>query len=175
MFFPPRYCRKAKRMTTFLKKTIIAICTLSATAFTATFAKEPPPGAPNSVFNGGQAELKRVQLRAGMHIISAEVADNMRTRSDGLMMRNKMAQNQGMLFVFERAEPHCFWMRNTLLPLSIAFIDDNGVIVNIADMKPQSDDSHCSKKPVRYALEMNQGWFAAKGIKAESIIGGIKP
>jgi uncharacterized protein len=91
------------------------------------------------------------------------------------MMRNKMLQNQGMLFVFERSEPHCFWMRNTLLPLSIAFIDDNGVIVNIADMKPQSDDSHCSKKPVRFALEMNQGWFAAKGIKADSVIGGIKP
>jgi uncharacterized protein len=98
----------------------------------------------------------------------------MRTRSDGLMMRNKMAANQGMLFVFERPESHCFWMRNTLLPLSIAFIDDHGVIVNIADMKPQSDDSHCSKKPVRYALEMNQGWFSSKGIKADSIIGGIK-
>jgi uncharacterized protein len=138
-------------------------------------AKEPPPGAPEPAFNGGQAELKRVQLRAGMHIISAEIADNMRTRADGLMMRNKMATNHGMLFVFERPEPHCFWMRNTLLPLSIAFIDDTGVIINIADMKPQSDDSHCSKKPVRYALEMNQGWFTAKGIKANSVIGGIKP
>jgi uncharacterized protein len=137
-------------------------------------AKESPPGAPEPAFNGGQAELKRVQLKAGMHIISAEVADNMRTRSDGLMMRNKMATNQGMLFVFERPESHCFWMRNTLLPLSIAFIDDSGVIVNIADMKPQSDDSHCSKKPVRYALEMNQGWFASKGIKVDSVIGGIK-
>jgi uncharacterized protein len=137
-------------------------------------ARETPPGAPEPAFNGGQAELKRVQLRANMHIVSAEVADNMRSRSDGLMMRNKMAANQGMLFVFERPESHCFWMRNTLLPLSIAFIDDNGVIVNIADMKPQSDDSHCSKKPVRYALEMNQGWFATKGIKEGSVIGGIK-
>jgi uncharacterized protein len=162
-------------MTTFFKKSFIAFVVLTATVVSTVTAKEPPPGAPEPAFNGGQAELKRVQLRAGMHIISAEVADNMRTRGDGLMMRNKMAQNQGMLFVFERAEPHCFWMRNTLLPLSIAFIDDNGVIVNIADMKPQSDDSHCSKKPVRYALEMNQGWFASKGIKADSVIGGIKP
>lgn len=162
-------------MTTFFKKPFIAFLAFTASAFFSVVAKEPPPGAPEPVFNGGQAELKRVQLRAGMYIISAEVADTMRTRSDGLMMRNKMAQNQGMLFVFERAEPHCFWMRNTLLPLSIAFIDDNGVIVNIADMKPQSDDSHCSKKPIRYALEMNQGWFAAKGIKVDSVIGGIKP
>jgi uncharacterized protein len=149
----------------------LAFLSISATSV---HAKEAPPGAPIPAFNGGQAELKRVQLRAGMHIISAEVADNMRTRSDGLMMRNKMSANQGMLFVFERPESHCFWMRNTLLPLSIAFIDDSGVIVNIADMKPQSDDSHCSKKPVRYALEMNQGWFASKGIKADSVIGGIK-
>jgi uncharacterized protein len=161
-------------MKTFLRSFLSLLLALTLTA-SAAYAKERPPGAPDPVFNGGQAELKRVQLRAGMHIISAEVADNMRTRSDGLMMRNKMAQNQGMLFVFERAEPHCFWMRNTLLPLSIAFIDDNGVIVNIADMKPQSDDSHCSKKPVRFALEMNQGWFASKGIKADSVIRGIKP
>jgi uncharacterized protein len=161
-------------MNTFLRASIIAFVALATTTLPAK-AKEPPPGAPEAAFNGGQAELKRVQLKAGMHIISAEVADNMRTRSDGLMMRNKMATNHGMLFVFERAETHCFWMRNTLLPLSIAFIDDDGVIVNITDMKPQSDDSHCSKKPVRYALEMNQGWFAAKGIKAESKIGGIKP
>jgi uncharacterized protein len=163
-------------MESFLKasSTFIAFAALTLALSTASYAKEPPPGAPNPAFNGGQAELKRVQLRAGMHIVSAEVADNMRTRSDGLMMRNKMAPNQGMLFVFEKSEPHCFWMRNTLLPLSIAFIDDNGVIVNIADMKPQSDDSHCSKKPVRYALEMNQGWFASKGIKADSVISGIK-
>jgi uncharacterized protein len=161
-------------MNTFQRASIIAFVALAIAAMSAK-AKEPPPGAPEAAFNGGQAELKRVQLKAGMHIISAEVADNMRTRSDGLMMRNKMAPNQGMLFVFESAQTHCFWMRNTLLPLSIAFIDDSGVIVNITDMKPQSDDSHCSKKPVRYALEMNQGWFAAKGIKADSTIGGIKP
>jgi uncharacterized protein len=151
-----------------------ALLVLLITSVAPLQAKETPPGAPEPVFNGGQSELKRVQLRAGMHIISAEVADNIRTRSDGLMMRNKMAANQGMLFVFERPESHCFWMRNTLLPLSIAFIDDSGVIVNIADMKPQSDDSHCSKKAVRYALEMNQGWFASKGIKVDSVIGGIK-
>lgn len=134
----------------------------------------PPPGAPDAVFNGGQGELLRIQLRAGMHIISAEVADSMSTRSNGLMMRHKMAPNEGMLFVFEQPQAHCFWMRNTLLPLSIAFLDDDGAIVNIADMQPKSDDSHCSKKAVRYALEMNQGWFAKKGIKADSKIVGLK-
>jgi uncharacterized protein len=145
------------------------------TPATTIFAKDVPPvGAPEAIFNGGQAELTRIQLRAGMHVISAEVADSMATRSNGLMMRHKMAPNEGMLFVFEQPQAHCFWMRNTLLPLSIAFLNDDGVIVNIADMQPKSDDSHCSKKPVRYALEMNQGWFAQKGIKADAKIIGLK-
>jgi uncharacterized protein len=148
--------------------------TLAITS-TGLIAKEAmPPGAPDAVFNGGQKELPRTQLRAGMHVISAEIADNMSARSNGLMMRNKMAANEGMLFVFEQPQAHCFWMRNTLLPLSIAFLDDDGVVVNIADMQPKSDESHCAKKPVRFALEMNQGWFATKGIKADSKIVGLK-
>jgi hypothetical protein len=76
-----------------------------------------------------------------------------------------MPQPEGMLFVFERAAIQCFWMKNTLLPLTAAFVADDGSIVNLADMKPRTTDSHCSSRPVRYVLEMNQGWFRKKGIK----------
>lgn len=113
-----------------------------------------------------QPRLPTVQISAGMHNIVAEVASTAAQRSTGMMMRTEMAAHEGMLFVFEQPSPQCFWMRNTLLPLSIAFIADDGTIVNLADMQPKSDDSHCSKQPVRYALEMNQGWFAKRGIKA---------
>ena len=114
-----------------------------------------------------------VQLSAGMHLIRAEVAADFGTRMRGLMHRPSMAQNAGMLFIFDEATQQCMWMKNTLIPLSVAFIDDQGAIINIEDMAPQTEDSHCSKKPARYALEMNRGWFAAKGIKPGSRIGGI--
>jgi uncharacterized protein len=117
-----------------------------------------------------QPRLPAVELRAGMHIIKAEVAATPGARSTGLMWRETMGANEGMLFVFEQPSPQCFWMKNTLLPLSIAFIDDKGVIVNIADMKPRDETSHCSAKPVRFALEMNQGWFAKKGLKAGAML-----
>jgi uncharacterized protein len=80
--------------------------------------------------------------------------------------------HEGMLFVFEQPSVQCFWMKNTLLPLTAAFVDDDGTIVNLVDMKPQALDSHCSIKPVRYVLEMNQGWFAKRAIKAGSKLGG---
>ena len=82
------------------------------------------------------------------------------------MFRKDMPHHEGMLFVFEQPSVQCFWMKNTLLPLTAAFVADDGTIVNLADMKPQTTDSHCSAKPVRYVLEMNQGWFAKKNIKA---------
>jgi uncharacterized membrane protein (UPF0127 family) len=107
-----------------------------------------------------------------MHVIQAEVAASPQERAIGLMHRKSMPANNGMLFVFEEAQPQCFWMKNTLLPLSIAFLDDAGQVVNIADMKPLDESSHCSAKPVRFALEMNQGWFAKRGIKAGSKLGG---
>jgi len=113
-----------------------------------------------------QPRLPTVTLTAGMHNIVAEVAQTPLQRQIGMMLRTNMAPHEGMLFVFETASPQCFWMRNTLLPLSIAFIDDDGRIVNIAEMKPRSDESHCSARPVRFALEMNQGWFAKRGLKA---------
>jgi uncharacterized membrane protein (UPF0127 family) len=113
----------------------------------------------------GPQRLPVTQLTAGMHLIRAEVAHTPEQRAIGLMHRTSLGANEGMLFVFEQPGVQCFWMKNTLVPLSIAFLADDGTIVNIADMQPQSLDSHCSDKPVRYALEMNQGWFDRKGLK----------
>lgn len=117
-------------------------------------------------------QLPKVVLNAGMHNVQAQVAAQPDQRQIGLMYRREMPTNEGMLFVFEDASPQCFWMRNTLLPLSIAFIADDGTIVNLADMKPMTEDSHCSSKPVRYALEMNVGWFAKRGIGPGFKLGG---
>lgn len=121
----------------------------------------------------GQPPLPTVQLQAGLYLIKAEVAANYGTRMQGLMQREKMGANEGMLFVFPDRDKQCMWMKNTLLPLSVAFIDDNGIILNVEDMQPQTENSHCSVKPARYALEMNQGWFKAKNIKPGAKIAGI--
>jgi uncharacterized membrane protein (UPF0127 family) len=116
--------------------------------------------------------LPRVKLNAGMHQIDAQVAQTPQQRAIGLMMRKEMPTHEGMLFIFEQPSSQCFWMKNTLLPLTAAFIADDGTIVNLADMKPQTTDSHCSAKPVRYVLEMNQGWFAKRGLGAGSQLRG---
>jgi len=121
---------------------------------------------------GPQMGLQRIELFAGMHRIDAQVALAPQERQTGLMHRKEMPQHEGMLFVFEQPSQQCFWMKNTLLPLTAAFVADDGTIVNLEDMKPQTLDSHCSAKPVRYVLEMNQGWFAKKGIKAGTKLGG---
>ena len=113
-----------------------------------------------------QLQLPRIQLQAGMHQMQVQVAATPEQRSIGLMHRAEMPQGEGMLFAFEQATQQCFWMKNTLLPLTAAFITDDGTIVNLADMKPQTTDAHCSEQPVRWVLEMNQGWFAKRGIKA---------
>lgn len=118
--------------------------------------------------------LPRIQLNAGIHLIDAEVAASFASRAQGLMYRKVLGGNEGMLFVFPGDEPLCMWMRNTYVPLSVAFMDRNGVILNIEDMQPQSDDTHCAVAPARYALEMNQGWFAKRGVKAGMKIGGIE-
>jgi len=114
-----------------------------------------------------------VQLSAGMHLIRAEVAADMATRSRGLMFRKSLAPNAGMVFVFDEASQHCMWMKNTLIPLSVAFVDEAGLIINIEDMAPQTEDTHCAKRPARYALEMDRGWFASRGIKPGTKLGGI--
>ena len=120
------------------------------------------------------AQMPRIELRAGFYRIDAEVAADQANRVQGLMNRRSMAANQGMLFVFPQAGPHCMWMRNTYLPLSVAFLDAQGRILNVEDMKPQSETSHCAAGPARFALEMNLGWFASKGLKAGQRIAGVE-
>ncbi|APW38516.1 hypothetical protein RD110_15995 [Rhodoferax koreense] len=122
--------------------------------------------------DGPQTNLPRVKIGAGMYLIETQVALTPEQRQIGLMFRKEMPQGEGMLFVFEQPSQQCFWMKNTLLPLTAAFVEDDGTIANMADMAPQTLDSHCSTKPVRYVLEMNQGWFAKKGIKAGSKLTG---
>ena len=136
---------------------------LAALVSCAAFAQEP------------QLNLPRMKLSAGMHQIDAQVARTNDERATGLMHRKEMPQHEGMLFVFEQPTTQCFWMKNTLLPLSAAFVADDGTIVNVEDMKPQTLDSHCSTQPVRYVLEMNQGWFAKKGLKAGTRLAGLPP
>lgn len=134
---------------------LLCASAFSFTAFVTAMAQESP-----------QMNLPRVKLSVGMHQIDAQVALQPEQRQIGLMFRKEMPASEGMLFVFEQAGKQCFWMKNTLIPLTAAFIADDGTIVNLADMKPLVTDSHCSEKPVRYVLEMNVGWFAKKRIKA---------
>jgi hypothetical protein len=142
-----------------MKKSIALAAALLAAAALA-FAQE------------AQTNLPRVKLTTGMHVIDAQVASTDDQRMTGLMFRKEMPQHEGMLFVFDYPSQQCFWMKNTILPLSVAFVADDGTIVNIDEMKPQTLDSHCSVKPVRYVLEMNQGWFSKKGIKAGTKLEG---
>jgi hypothetical protein len=120
-----------------------------------------------------QPALPTTKLNAGIHVIQAEVASTTATRSQGLMQRKSMAQGAGMLFLFDESAAHCMWMKNTLIPLSVAFIDERGEIVNIADMQPLDETTHCALRPARYALEMNQGWFKKRGIGPGSRLDGF--
>lgn len=138
----------------------IAGATLSAALSCAAAAQQAP-------------KFDVVSLTAGINLVRAEVAAAPAQREQGLMFREKMAANDGMVFVFDRPADVCMWMKNTLLPLSVAFIDGDGKIVNIEDMQPQTLDSHCSRKLVRYALEMNLGWFKQKNIKPGTVIEGL--
>jgi uncharacterized membrane protein (UPF0127 family) len=113
-------------------------------------------------------QLPSIRLSSGMHVLRVQVAQTPDQQATGLMFRKTMGTNEGMLFIFDEPRQQCFWMKNTLLPLSVAFIADDGGVVNIDDMKPQTLDSHCSTKPVRFVLEMNVGWFDKRGIKAGS-------
>jgi uncharacterized membrane protein (UPF0127 family) len=121
-----------------------------------------------------QLDLPRIELRAGMHRITSQIAQTPQTREIGLMYRTSMPNNEGMLFVFEQPDMVCFWMKNTLIPLSAAFIANDGRIVNIANMQANSTEPHCTKEPVRLVLEMNQGWFAQRGINAGALIDGLR-
>jgi uncharacterized membrane protein (UPF0127 family) len=120
-----------------------------------------------------ETQFPVISLNAGIHLIKAEVAASEAQREQGLMFREKLGQNQGMVFLFGAPQQVCMWMKNTLIPLSVAFIDQSGVIVNIEEMKEQTLDSHCGAQNVSYALEMTSGWFKQKGIKAGMAIGGL--
>ena len=153
----PRATPAARRAGSALLGVVLAALAVSATAQT-----------------GPQPKLPTTRLTAGMHVIQAELAVQPEQQAIGMMFRREMGMNEGMLFVNDTPGVRCFWMRNTLIPLSIAFLADDGSIVNIADMQPQSEQSHCSAKPVRFALEMRQGWFAKRGLQAGAKIGGAQ-
>ena len=120
------------------------------------------------------SRLPTVELTAGIHLITAEVADSDPARMRGLMLRQSLPANHGMLFLFDRKATHCMWMRNTLLPLSVAFLDEKGRIINIEEMQPKTENNHCAAKPARYALEMNPGWFKSRGLSSGFAIMGIE-
>jgi len=141
---------------------LLASCLLLLAA-----AAGPLPAASQS------SQLPTVQLTAGIHVITAEVAAQNPARTRGLMFRTSLPANHGMLFIFDNKAVHCMWMRNTLIALSVAFIEDDGTIVNIHDMQPHDERSHCARQPVRYALEMTQGWFAQKGIGPGAKLGRL--
>lgn len=118
-------------------------------------------------------EFPVTQLSAGIHVIKAEVAAADAQREQGLMFRRQLEPNQGMVFIFDYKARQCMWMKNTLLPLSVAFMDESGKILNIEDMQPQTLNDHCSLAPASFALEMNLGWFAKHGIGKGQIIQGL--
>jgi hypothetical protein len=119
------------------------------------------------------AEMPLIELKAGKQTLTAEVASTDPDRMQGLMHRRMLPENRGMLFVFPNVAYHGMWMKNTFIPLSVAFIDDNGVIINIEDMQPHTLDGHNAKKPARYALEMNLGWFRKYGISPGTKLEGL--
>ena len=140
-----------------LAAALLASCTLGAFA-TAAVAESALPAA---------------ELGFGMYRIEAEVAHTFETRQTGLMNRTAMPLHRGMVFVFPEARAHCMWMKSTPLPLSVAFVDDHGKVINIEDMQPHTTDNHCAAGQARFALEMNLGWFAERGIKAGDTLRGF--
>ena len=120
------------------------------------------------------AQLSEIGLSISGHKLTAEVARTDPTRMEGLMHRRILPENRGMLFVFREVAVQSMWMMNTYVPLSVAFLDANGVIINIEDMQPQTQDTHAAAKPVKYALEVNQGWFRKRGIKPGARVDGLE-
>ncbi len=127
----------------------------------------------SSSTNASAQEGRVVPLSFGRVSFKAELAEHLDDRQRGLMFRKALAKDQGMLFVFDRLEHHCMWMRNTLIALDVAFIDEHGKIINIERMQPQTDNAHCAARPARYALEMEQGWFAQNKISNGRVMQGL--
>jgi len=121
-----------------------------------------------------RADLPEISLTIAGHKLTAEVAHTEGARTQGLMHRRMLPEHRGMLFVFPRIDLHAMWMMNTYLPLSVAFIDAQGVVINIADMTPHTTNAHGATQPAKYALEMNQGWFRKRGIGAGARVEGIE-
>jgi uncharacterized membrane protein (UPF0127 family) len=145
----------------FLRPALFAAALLAAAAP----AQPAPDGAP-------QMTLPRTQLTIGMYRLDVQVARAQQELETGLMYRRQMPDYEGMLFVFAQPGVQCFWMKNTRIPLTAAFLADDGRIVNLEDMAPMTEDNHCSKEPVRYVLEVNQGWFAQRRLQAGAKLSG---
>ena len=119
------------------------------------------------------SEPSTLELEVNGYHIEAEIAATQESRILGLMSRYGLPANHGMLFVFPDVQPHCMWMKNTAIPLSAAFLDSDGTIVNIDDMEPNSVEDCCATRPIRYVLEMNRGWFQRSGIGVGARIAGV--
>jgi uncharacterized membrane protein (UPF0127 family) len=153
--------RLVRRALVALALPIVALTTLAA------HAQDMPPGAKQP------SDFPRVKLTAGMFVIDAAVASTDADREQGLMYRTKLAPNEGMLFVFNERAVHCFWMKNTLIPLSIAFIRADGTVTDIDEMDAETENNHCPRNNGVYALEMSKGWFSSKGIQPGMKIEGL--
>jgi uncharacterized protein len=157
-FSPGRIVRRAL---VALALPLVALTTLAA------HAQDMPPGAKKP------GDFPRAKLTAGMFVIDAAVASTDADREQGLMYRTKLAPNEGMLFVFNERAVHCFWMKNTLIPLSIAFMRADGTVTDIDEMDAETENNHCPRNNGVYALEMSKGWFASKGIQPGTKIDGL--
>lgn len=119
-------------------------------------------------------QLPKINLSVGTRAVIVEVASIPSDRAQGLMFRKKMADNEGMLFVYPQPHITGMWMKNTLIPLSVAFIDDKGAIINIEEMKPGTLDAHMAKTPAKYSLEMSSGWFKKHKMRPGTKIKGLE-
>ena len=129
--------------------------------------------APAIAQDKGPPKLRTIPVKIAGHALRVEVADTDDSRSLGLMYRQSMARNDGMLFIFTDPGYHSMWMMNTYIPLSVAFIDGEGTILNVLDMEPKTQDTHTAAGPARYAIETNKGWFAEKKIKPGDKVTGL--
>ena len=159
-----KMCRQPRR-TALLAATLVATVAALAGTFGADVAQAQPlaPQMPANFKKKG--EFPQVSLTVGTVKISAEVAATQPDREQGLMFRSALDKNAGMLFVFDEIAYHCFWMKNTEIPLSIAYMTDNGTITDIQEMAAETEDNHCPTQSGRYAIEMAKGWFTANNIK----------
>ena len=125
------------------------------------------------LFVGSAQAQEPLRLRLQEHELHAEYAKTVAQRERGLMGRRELAADSGMLFRFDEVRRHCLWMKDTPLPLSAAFFDEAGLLVDVIDLEPFNTEIRCSKRPARYALEMNQGWFAEREIGRGARLAGI--